>query len=111
MDNANASDTTGTQAAIFNVDAAFRNIPIHPSARRFVALMLDGLIHLNLMLNFGKRPAPGIWGHIADAMAWILKYKGVEALLKWVDDFVFFRYPKGQNKDGSFIFSYDDSLI
>ena len=73
--------------------------------------MLDGLIHLDLMLNFGKRPAPGIWGHVADAMAWILKYRGIEALLKWVDDFVFFRYPKGRNDNGSLIFSYNNSLI
>lgn len=72
----------GTQAAVFDVDAAFRNIPIHKSVRHFVALMLDDLIFMDLMLNFGKRPAPGIWGHVADTMAWILKYKGVDALLK-----------------------------
>ncbi|KAJ3830917.1 hypothetical protein F5878DRAFT_517069, partial [Lentinula raphanica] len=54
-----------------------------------------GRVHLDLALNFGVRSAPGVWGRVADVMAWILKYKGVEALLKWVDDFVFFRYPVG----------------
>ncbi|KAJ3824923.1 hypothetical protein F5880DRAFT_1463498, partial [Lentinula raphanica] len=55
-----------------------------------------GKVHLDFMLNFGVRSAPGIWGHVADAMAWILKHKGVQALLKWVDDFAFFRFPIGQ---------------
>lgn len=96
---------------MFDVDAAFRNIPIHQSMRRFVALMLDDLVFMDLMLNFGKRPAPGIWGHVADAMAWILRHKGVQALLKWVDDFVFLRYPSTRNDDGSFSYSYDESLI
>ncbi|GAW03260.1 site specific phage integrase family protein [Lentinula edodes] len=101
----------GTQVAIFDVDAAFRNIPIHPSMRHLVCLFLDGLIHIDLMLNFGERSAPGIWGHVADAMVKILLHRGVEALLKWVDDFIFFRYPKHRTSSGSFTYSYDESLI
>ncbi|GAW03118.1 reverse transcriptase ribonuclease [Lentinula edodes] len=101
----------GTQVAIFDVDAAFRNIPIHPSVRHLVCLFLDGLIHLDLMLNFGECSAPGIWGHVADAMVKILLHRGVEALLKWVDDFIFFRYPKTRTSTGSFTYSYDESLI
>ena len=37
----------GTQAAVFDVDAAFRNIPTHPSARPFLAITIKGLIHLD----------------------------------------------------------------
>ena len=58
----------GTQAAVFDVDAAFRNIPTHPSARPFLAIMIKGLIHLDHVLNFGASPSPGIFGRVADAL-------------------------------------------
>ncbi|KAJ3764709.1 hypothetical protein FB446DRAFT_656217, partial [Lentinula raphanica] len=60
-----------------------------------------GKVHLDLALNFGVRSAPGVWGRVADVMAWILKYKGVEALLKWVDDFIFFCFPVGVDESGA----------
>ena len=62
----------GTQAAVFDVNAAFRNIPTHPSAHRFLAIMIKGLIHLDHVLNFGASPAPAIFGRVADAMVKIL---------------------------------------
>ena len=47
----------GTQAAIFDVDTAFRNIPTHPSARPFLAIMIKNCIHLDHVLN-SDVPAP-----------------------------------------------------
>jgi hypothetical protein len=101
----------GTQAAVFDVESAFRNLPLHPSIHCFLAVRLCDKIHLDHCLNFGHSPSPGVWGLVADAMAWILKHKGVEALLKWVDDFVFFRYPKRILGPGSWLYSYDESLL
>ena len=48
---------------------------------------------LDHVLNFGATPAPGTFGRVADAMVEILRHKGVESIIKWVDDFVFLRYP------------------
>jgi hypothetical protein len=96
----------GTQAAIFDVDAAFQNVPTHPSARRFLAIKIKELIHLDHVLNFGACPAPGIWGRIADAMVQILLLRGIQALIKWVDDFIFFRYPKSPASIGLHEYSY-----
>jgi hypothetical protein len=101
----------GTQAAIFDVDAAFRNIPTHPSARPFLAIMVEGLIHLDHVLNFGACPAPGIFGRVADAMVRILLYRGIDALIKWVDDFIFLRYPKSIKRDGTLEYNYDANLV
>ncbi len=106
-----ANAPPGSQAAVFDVESAFRNIPIHPSAWPFLAMKIDEKIHLDTCLNFGASPSPGIWGIVADAMAWILKHKGVQALIKWVDDFVFFRYPKRIHEDGSAEYTYDADLI
>ena len=102
----------GTQAAaVFDVDAAFRNIPTHPSARRFLAITFKGLIHLDHVLNFGASPSPGIFGRVADALVHIFLHKGVEAVIKWVDDFIFIRYPSRQLSQGRFDFSYSAALI
>ncbi|KAF5384772.1 hypothetical protein D9615_001263 [Tricholomella constricta] len=100
-----------TEASVFDVDAAFRNIPTRPAHRLFTAIVINGLVHLDARLNFGICPAPGIFGFVADAIVWIYLHMGVDALIKWVDDFVFFRYPTGRRSDGSPIFSYDESLI
>lgn len=101
----------GTQAAGFDVDAAFRNIPMHPSARRFLAIMIKGRIHLDHVLNFGASPAPAIFGRVADAMVKILMSRGIEAVIKWVDDFVFLRYSSGTWVDGAHKYSYSSDLI
>jgi hypothetical protein len=101
----------GTEAAVFDVDAAFRNIPIHASARPFLAIMIKGLIHLDHVLNFGASPSPGIFGRVADAMVKILLHRGIEAVVKWVDDFIFIRYPSCQLPDNTYQFTYSAELI
>ena len=101
----------GTQASIFDVDAAFRNIPTHPSARPFLAVSLNGKIHLDNCLNFGASPCPGIWGRVADAMVRIFEKEGLDPLIKWVDDFAFFRYPIRREMDGSWTYRYDERRI
>ncbi|KAF8334449.1 hypothetical protein F5887DRAFT_824186, partial [Amanita rubescens] len=52
-----------------------------------------GKVHLDNCLNFGASPCPGIWGRVADAMVRIFEKEGLDPLIKWVDDFAFFRYP------------------
>jgi hypothetical protein len=101
----------GTQAAVFDVDAAFRNVPTHPSARPFLVIMLRGRIHLDHVLNFGASPSPGIFGRIADALVQIYLHHGIEAIIKWVDDFIFFRFPTCHLSHGSHTFKYTAQLI
>jgi hypothetical protein len=101
----------GTEAAIFDVDAAFRNVPTHPLARPFLACMIDQKVHIDHCLNFGASLCPGIWGHIADAMVEVCLREGVKDLIKWVDDFVFFRYPKEVDVRGSYSYRYGEDLI
>jgi hypothetical protein len=101
----------GTQAAIFDVDAAFRNVPTHPSARRFLAIKIKELIHLDHVLNFGAYPAPGIWGRIADVMVQILLSRGIDALIKWVNNFIFLRYPKQCLSPSIYEYSYNAQIV
>ena len=101
----------GSEAAVFDVDAAFRNIPTHPSARRFLAFSIKGLVHLDHVLNFGATPAPGTFGRVADAIVEILLHRGVETIIKWVDDFIFLRYLTHRTANGIFEFRYSADLI
>lgn len=80
----------GTEAAIFDVDSAFWNIPTLPSHQPFTALLINNLVVFDHRLNFGISPAPGIFGFVADAIVSIYKYVGIESIIKWVDNFVFF---------------------
>ena len=100
----------GSQAAVFDVDAAFRNIPVHPSAQQFLAVMIKGKIHIDHVLNFGASPSPGIFGRVADAAVKIFLSCGVDAVIKWVDDFVFFCYPTGPKRGSDYDFSYSSTL-
>lgn len=99
----------GTQAAVFDVDAAFRNIPTHPSACLFLAIMIKGLIHLDHVLNFGASSSQGIFGRVTNAMVRFLLTWGIEAVIKW--DFVFLHYPIGHLLNGTYDFSYSADLI
>ena len=100
----------GTEAAVFDVDAAFHNIPTHPSARPFLAIMLKDRIHLDHVLNFWASPSPGIFGQVANAIIKIFLHHGIKAIIKWVDDFVFICYPSWVF-DGAFQFKYAADLI
>jgi hypothetical protein len=83
----------GLQAAVFYVESAFCNVPLHPDVCRFFVIRLLDKFHLDYCMNFGHSPSPAVWGLVADAMVWILKNHGVQALLKWVDDLCFFVIP------------------
>jgi hypothetical protein len=73
--------------------------------------MIKGLVHLDHVLNFGASPSPGIFGRVADAIVKILLHRGIDAVIKWVDDFVFVRYPSGHLSDERYEFTYSAELI
>lgn len=99
----------GMQVTVFDVDAAFQNIPTKPHDWPLLAVTIDGLIHFDFCLNFGVSTAPGVFGLVADAIVQLFLHAGVDAVLKWVDDFIFFRYPVSTLEP--FSYSYDESLI
>ena len=99
----------GSQAAVFDVDSAFCNIPIHPSAHCFLVIMIRGQIHLDHVLNFGASPSPGIFGRVADAAVRIFLSCGMDAVIKWVDNFIFFCYPLGPQQRDAYDFHYSST--
>ena len=86
----------GSQAAVRDIAEAYRIIPLHPNQWAGVVVRVSnepGLFALNTCNSFGCATAGGVFGMFGDALADILRDKGIGPILKWVDDFIFFRVP------------------
>ncbi|KAJ1299277.1 hypothetical protein OPQ81_005343 [Rhizoctonia solani] len=98
----------GSMAATCDVDAAFRQIPIHPDDRLHTIIAWDGHFYVDGFLPFGAASASGIFGRPGDAMAHIYAALGFGTVLKWVDDFLFIQAPPASDHhNGPTPFSLD----
>jgi hypothetical protein len=104
-----ASAPPGTQASVFDVEAAFRTIPVAPEDRLHTCIQWDNLVHIDGNVCFGLTSSGGIFGRVADAICAIFKFHNIEEFLKWVDDFIFFRRLLDSNDPLSY--PYDESKI
>ena len=76
-----------TLIAKFDVEAAYRNIAIHPDERFLLVMKWRGQFHMDLALPFGMRSAPFISNSVADMVQWILlNSHRVSELLHYLDD-------------------------
>ena len=82
-----------SEAATLDVDAAFRCCPITPSQQRNFIVQWDDSFFIDHNAPFGATSAGGVFGRVADAKTAILTSKHLGPSKKWVDDFVFFRFP------------------
>ena len=58
--------------AKFDVEAAYCNVPVHPSHCALLGMKWCSEFYMDLVLPFGLRPAPFIFNSIADIVEWIL---------------------------------------
>ena len=79
----------GALMAKFDVEAAYRNVPVHPSHRVLLGMKWRDQFYVDLVLPFGLRSAPFIFNSIADMVEWILvtSYQ-IPDLLHYLDDFI-----------------------
>lgn len=87
----------GTQAATRDIAEAYRIIPLHENQWPGVVVRISNhpdTFALNTSNSFGCATAGGLFGLFGDALADLLRAKGIGPILKWVDDFLFFRIPK-----------------
>ena len=75
------------------MDATFRCCPITPSQQRNFIIHWNGLFYIYHNAPFGATSAGSVFGRVADAKSAILASKDFGPSKKWVDDFVFFRFP------------------
>ncbi|EUC58599.1 reverse transcriptase domain protein, putative, partial [Rhizoctonia solani AG-3 Rhs1AP] len=94
------------EAATFDVDAAYRRMPVHPDDQQHIIVMWMDQFWVDHCVPFGAGSSNGIFGRCGDAMARICTARGLGPVLKWVDDFLFFRYPQ----DGTYLYSECDII-
>jgi hypothetical protein len=80
----------GSEAATHDVAVTYHTIPLHesqwPSA---VVRTKHDQFYVNTYVTFGAAPSSGIYGHITNAGAEILRSQGIRPLDKWVNDHIF----------------------
>ena len=87
----------GSQAVTRDISKVYRIIPLHENQWAGVVVRISNHpkeFALNTSNSFGGATAGGLFGLFGDALADLLRAKGIGPILKWVDDFIFFRIPQ-----------------
>jgi len=82
----------GTMLAKFDVESAYRTIPVHPDDRWLLGMRWKDRLYIDMSLPFGLRSAPKIYNAVADALQWILEAAGIK-VMHYLDDFLIFGAP------------------
>ena len=83
----------GTVMAKFDIECAYRIIPVHPDDRSLLGMMWRGGLYLDTALPFGLRSAPKVFNALADGLAWGLSRRGIK-VLHYLDDFLLVGKPE-----------------
>lgn len=83
----------GAILAKFDLEAAYRLVPVHPRDRLLLGLRWKGQLYVDGALPFGLRSAPKIFTALADALLWIMGRRGVKEAIHYLDDFLLFGSP------------------
>ncbi|QRV93564.1 Fungal Zn(2)-Cys(6) binuclear cluster domain [Ceratobasidium sp. AG-Ba] len=83
----------GAEAATLDVDAAYRRMPVKPADQHNTIISWNNRHYVDHCVPFGAVSSNGIFGRCGDAMARICRAKHLGPVVKWVDDFLFFRAP------------------
>ena len=83
----------GTKLAKFDIQSAYRIVPVCPSDRHLLGVVWRGELFVDTALPFGLRSAPIIFTAVADALQFILQEKGVQHIMHYLDDFLVFGEP------------------
>ena len=86
----------GTVLAKFDLDSAYRQIPVHPQDRLLLGVMWRGQRYVDGALPFGLRSAPKLFNAVADALLWIMGQHGIKEAMHYLDDFLVFGSPESQ---------------
>ena len=69
----------------FNLKAAYRNVP---DDLTLLGMMWKAQLYVDKVLPFGLRSAPKIFNTLADALAFMIRERGVDWLEHYLDDYV-----------------------
>src|SRR5882672_4658539 len=89
---------------------AYRNLPLSPRHKAYVASMWRGHIWINHCAMEGLATSGNIQGSPTDALIAILRSKSIQVVMEWVDDLVFFHTPTHMT-DTTYHYLYDITSV
>ena len=89
-----ASCPSDMQGACLDIVLAYHNSPLLHTHKAYVASMWHGNIYIDHCTMEGLSSAGNIQGAPTDVLITLFKTKSIPNVLKWVDDFNFFRIPE-----------------
>ncbi|CAE7121611.1 unnamed protein product [Rhizoctonia solani] len=99
----------GSQAATFDVDAAYRRMPVHPDDQPHIIVHWNNSFYVDHCVPFGATSSNGIFGRCGDCILHIFQFRGFKHVVKWVDDFCFFRSPVPLGSGWAFVI--DEAMV
>ena len=79
----------GALMAKFDIECAYRNIPIIPQERYLLGMSWRDQFYVDLALPFDLRSAPYIFNSVAEVVEWILQNNySIKFILHYLDDFL-----------------------
>ena len=82
--------------AKFDLMSAYRQVPVHPDDQWLLGMEWRGQLFIDTALPFGLRSAPAVFNAVAEALAHMIRQKGVEELDHYLDDFSIVSPPQSQ---------------
>ena len=81
------------QLSKLDIKDAYRIIPVHPEDWGSLGMHWQGQYFLDTRLPFGLRSAPKIFTALADAIQWLIRERGVECCIHYLDHYLFVEKP------------------
>ena len=86
----------GTLLAKRDLESAYRVVPVHPEDRPLLGMEWKEQLYVDAALPFGLRSAPKIFNAVADGLMWIMKHRGIKAVIHYLDDYLLFVDPSSR---------------
>ncbi|QRW04441.1 polyprotein like [Ceratobasidium sp. AG-Ba] len=83
----------GTMGATFDVDSAYRQIPVHPDDQPHIVFMWEDKFYIDTRVPFGAASSNGLFARCGDLIMILYTRRGFGIVVKWVDDFLFIQFP------------------
>lgn len=84
----------GARLSKLDIKDAYRIVPVHPDDWPLLGMQWKGCFYLDTRLPFGLRSAPKLFTALADAVQWLIRDKGVEFCIHYLDDYLFVETPQ-----------------
>lgn len=86
----------GTLAAWIDIEAAYRTIPIRSEEWCYTVINHNDGFYIDKCLPMGAAMSAGIHGETANMFEGMVKWHGLDEIMKWVDDMVPILVPTGR---------------